>query len=201
MEIWKKIGCLGAKYEVSNTGKIRRVYVTSDRFTILRTNLSNTGYLRVAVTVSKGYSKNISVHREVAKAFIDNPESKPVVNHINGIKTDNRAENLEWATLSENSLHAVKYGLMKPNSPQLGRPGRFHGKSKPVIQFKNGVVVARFESASLAAKATGFSQGEISRVCRGERKYAHGFVFRYADIHGIDLKKKEEAKHLFIKSI
>lgn len=64
------------------------------------------------------------VHRLVAQAFIKNPKNKPTVNHINGIKADNKLDNLEWATNSENSQHSFDIGLQK------GRKGEKHHKSK-----------------------------------------------------------------------
>ncbi len=72
----------------------------------IKPQFSNVGYLRVELA-----GRKYSIHRLLAEAFIPNPEGKSQVNHINGDKADNRLENLEWVTQSENMLHAYKAGL------------------------------------------------------------------------------------------
>lgn len=79
----------------------------------LKKKINVGGYHIVSINL-----KNISVHRIIAILFIDNPLNKKCVNHINGIKTDNRVENLEWCTHSENNYHAYRTGLKKP-TPRL----------------------------------------------------------------------------------
>lgn len=75
----------------------------------LKPNARRHGYLAVALSDGK-IQKAFSIHRLVAITFIPNPENKPCVNHINGIKTDNRAVNLEWCTQSENAKHSFRIG-------------------------------------------------------------------------------------------
>lgn len=92
-------------YMVSNVGEIR-----GKRGNILRKDKLDVGYYRI-----NGYHNNpikLSIHREVAKAFIPNPENKPMVNHINGNKLCNWVENLEWVTHQENMRHAVETNLI-----------------------------------------------------------------------------------------
>lgn len=118
-EIWKDVVGFEGLYQVSSSGRIKRLHRITNGFNwpsmILSTYHNNvTGYIKVGLKIPKGKQINHSVHRLVAKAFIPNPENKSDVNHINGIKSDNRIENLEWCTESENGKHAFRIGLKKP---------------------------------------------------------------------------------------
>jgi hypothetical protein len=77
----------------------------------LSLNLKPNGYVYVKLNVG-GVARTVRVHRLIAEAFVPNPDGKPYVNHINGIKSDNRADNLEWVDGRENNLHAIKVGLV-----------------------------------------------------------------------------------------
>lgn len=80
---------------------------------ILKPHNNNRGYQDYCFVENKKRT-HILRHRIIAKAFIPNPDKKPIINHINGIKTDNRIENLEWCTYSENEQHAHRTGLKNP---------------------------------------------------------------------------------------
>ncbi len=111
-EIWKDVVGYEGLYQVSNLGNARsfmgrRLSIGVECYKLKASN-SSKGYKFISISAKTAY-----IHRLVAKAFIPNPLNKPQINHINGIKHDNRVENLEWCTSSENRIHAFEKGLAK----------------------------------------------------------------------------------------
>lgn len=112
MEIWKDIPGY-EKYQASNIGNIRSYWGKGNSVRILRFVQRKRGYRLVGFSTPNGKGMAY-VHRLVALAFIPNPDNKVQVNHKDGDASNNRVENLEWATPSENMQHSYDTGLHNP---------------------------------------------------------------------------------------
>lgn len=126
--------------------------------------LHSQGYNTFTVCYNSKH-KSFFHHRVLAEHFIPNPENKPMVNHKNGIKTDNRLENLEWVTSKENVNHALENKLNK--------------SEKSVVQISlDGFILNEYKSHQEAARKTGVLQHNITRVVNGVRKKAGGYIWK-----------------------
>ena len=165
-EIWKDVAGY-SNYEVSNLGNVRNKATHS-----LKTfHKDNDGYLKVTLVSFKNGKKTHrkSVHRLVAESFLgEHPDLQ--VNHINGAKDDNRLENLEWVTGSQNVKHAYDSGLRKPSG------GR--GDIRPIKVIETGET---YENCKQCADALGVDASNVSRCVRGEIKSLRGNHLEYAD--------------------
>jgi len=180
-EVWKPVVGYEGLYEVSNLGRVKSCTKTVYRDRrgpitfqekIMKPTVTYKGYLTIDLR-NHGRRKGGFVHRLVAKAFIENPENKEQVNHINGNKKDNRVENLEWATNQENMVHAYKLNLKTSDAAAEAR------RQKIEQLDMKGNIVNSFNSIKEAYEITKINN--ISAVCRGVREKAGGFYWKYAD--------------------
>lgn len=179
-EVWKDVVGFEGLYKVSNKGRIsseRERYHKGKKYL---KPFDNGGYERVTFRVNY-HQYNLLVHRLVAEAFVENPEAKDFVNHIDGNKRNNTAENLEWVTKSENTVHAIKIGLRPPNCPHKTRKGADNPVSKKIIQLtRSGEFVREWACAQDIAAEKGYKVPSLYRACRNERPTYKGYIWRYA---------------------
>lgn len=169
MEHWNHIKGYVGLYQVSDKGRVKsfpRKFTHKEEVIILP-NISDRGYALVTLC-KNGKTKHFQVHRLVAEAFIDNPDNKPQVNHIDGNPLNNCKENLEWVTAQENIRH--KYDVLKYISPTR----------KAIRCVETGKI---YESISAAADENSLSIGSLSSVLKGGygRKTLGGYHWEYVD--------------------
>jgi len=193
IEIWEDIENYEGLYQVSNTEKVRSLPRTIKHKNgalmpfkggIIKFRKDKDGY-SIFDLHKEGKAKTVRAHRIVAIGFVPNPLNKPEVNHKDGVRTNIKPENLEWATRSENNLHAFRVLKRKPVCANTGRTGYANKKSKPVIQMDlHGKFVNDFGSAMEAMRLTGIAQGCISRVANGVQYQTGGFTWKYKSEYG-----------------
>lgn len=164
--MWKKfiLDNQETLYSISDIGEVRN----DKRNNLLKIN-NDKGYAHIGLHIN-GKIKNYRVHRLVALMFIPNPEGKPYVNHIDGNPLNNCVNNLEWVTPQENTIHAVRTGLMLPNN------------ERAVNQYNsNGDFIATYKSITKAALSTQSEGSKITVCCQGKRLTTNSFQWRYVD--------------------
>jgi hypothetical protein len=167
LEVWRDINGYEGHYQVSNIGRVkslaRVVECRKDVFVNKKEKFLSDwdcgkGYRKIKLS-KDGIEKSIRVHRLVAETFLGNPESKSEVNHINGIKDDNRVGNLEWCTSSENTIHALN------NKLKISQKGSEHGMSKltekDVLEIRE---IGRSKGLKEVSKIYKVSESLISNV-------------------------------------
>lgn len=187
-EIWMPIPSYEGVYEISNIGSVKSLprKGTGKCYKLISKQLIK-GYFNVNLC-KNNKSKKLSIHRLVGLSFlIDTHFEGAVINHKNGIKTDNRVENLEWCTIKQNTQHAWNNSLCKSAKYWQGKNGSLNHKSKPVLQFdKNMTFIKEHVSATFAAEETKINRQHISQCCTGTRKHSGGFIWQHKeDFHKI----------------
>lgn len=176
--MWKEIPEWSGLYEVSNLGRIkslRRPHVPSD--VIKKPQKTREGYLHIQLA-NKEIKKCVYIHRVVAEVFIPNPDGKTQVNHKNGNPADNRVNNLEWCTTSENILHS--FAELGRQGSQIGNTGANSPHHKGVMQYsKSGCFVQKYDSIKQAAESAGVTSAAIIRACKNFEMSSGGYRWKY----------------------
>lgn len=169
-EIWKDIRDYEGIYEISNFGRVKR------EKKILKSSKNSMGYYLVSLS-KNGKSKTYSIHRLVAETFIPNPSNFSCVNHKDENKENNKLDNLEWCTYQYNTTYrnAIKKRLKT-----------FEKNSKlsiPIIQYdKEENLIKEWKSIRCVEKKLKIDSGSITKVCKGKRLSAGGYVWKYLNV-------------------
>lgn len=177
-EIWRDIPEYEGLYQISNLGNIKSQH--SNRMSgqkpgkLLKVTLMKNGYMSLELRMGDTNKRHL-VHRLIAEAFIPNPNNKPVVNHINGIKTDNRIQNLEWCTQSENIRHAIDTGLR----------GTSFGPPKGTKPWNTGKLLSEEHKAKLSKAKLGKPSLKKRKVIDTSTGIIYDGIQEAADAFGV----------------
>lgn len=175
-EIWKDIPGYEGLYQASNLGRIKSLLFNKEK--ILKAWVQNTGYLTVSLN-----NKKFSLHRLIAKTFIENPNNYPIINHKDGNKLNNKVENLEWCTYKHNLNEAIKLGLIHIKYASKDNKIR----AKKIAQYTlDGVYIKTFIGSvdaekELKQKGIKVNASNIRNVCNGKRNNAGGYKWCYVE--------------------
>ena len=157
-EQWKPIEGTNSKYEVSNFGRVR---TNGQRPGLLTLTKQPSGYRYAMIELSNGKKRNCRVHRLVAQYFIPNTDNLREVNHKDGNKDNNRADNLEWCTRSHNVKHSFDTGLKKPHrwTPE---------ERKQISERNKGQVITSEQREKISQALKGRKHPEVSARQKGK---------------------------------
>lgn len=175
-EIWKDIKGYERLYEISNKGNVKslnkKIQRSNDRIQTfkerkLKPGLSKNGYLTVQLFKNKK-GKTKYIHKLVAEAFIPNLDNYPIINHKDENKQNNYVDNLEWCTYSYNNSYNDKMKNLR----------------KKVLQYnKNNKFIKKWDGLINIQKELGINRNNITSVCKGKRKHAGGYIWKYEEFN------------------
>jgi hypothetical protein len=167
-EIYKDIQGYEGIYQVSNLGNVKRINNKNNKNELVLKQFYNVrGYYQIGLYFNNK-QKYYYVHRLIAQAFIPNPNNYPIINHINGIKSDNSIGNLEWCTYLHNIRHAFSTGL------NIAPIGDNHKRSKKIIDTKTGEI---YHSAITLSKKLGVKRETLRSWLNNNRPNKTSFRY------------------------
>lgn len=201
VETWKDIRGFEGLYQISSLGRVKSLEKFDSRGRkweerILKSGINSHGYL-VVILYKNGIRKNFKNHRLTAIAFIPNPNNLPEVNHLDENKTNSNVDNLEWCTGKYNMNYGNAKRIAVANTNYVKRSANTDYKrkvantdyvtigsklGKPINQFdRQGVFIGTYPGARQAGRKLGINQSDITQCCKGKKKIAGGFIWKYKE--------------------